>query len=326
MILFFKTTLPHLCFVALALCLFNFQGAAAQGHSGIADIDTLPLNDWDVNNKPLSYSKSLTYSLLLPGGGQFYGNHPVRGGFLVGLETLLAGAALYSNLVDIPMWHRQAREALDSADILFLAEISGTGNLADLEKRRKDKIDFALKRSRLAAQQEDLSNSEYAWAIGLHLYGVLDAVEITYLSQHKDTEARSVKSALYRGLLFPGGGQLYNRRYGKFGMLWMTLGASAISAYSRQQMVSLMNDRLGVARAEAGAGTSSTITQLEKDRTLYRKRRNQYFWGMALFYVYASLDGMVDAALADFDAPKRFAFDLSLSPTGALACEWQIPF
>lgn len=317
--------LPRLrTLLLMAFLLLKINPVFAQGHSGIPDIDTLPLNDWKVATEPLSYSKSLLYSSLLPGGGQFYSGHAVRGGFLLGLETLLGGIAIYSNLVDIPHWRKEATEALDSADILFLAQITQPEQSAELENRRKAKIDFARKRTQLATQQEDLSNSQAAWAIGLHVYGVLDAMEIAYLSHHRDTETRSVKSALYRGLLFPGGGQLYNRRYGKFGMLWMALGASAVSAFSRQEMVSLMNERLAVARVEAGSGSSPAVRQLEKDRTLYRKRRNQYFWGMALFYVYASLDGMVDASLADFDAPKRFAVELS--PTGALACEWQIPF
>lgn len=316
-------TSPLSAFAALALWL-AVGSAMAQGHSGIPEIDTLPLNDWHAPSESLSYSKALAFSALLPGGGQFYGHHPVRGGFLVGMETLLAGLALSSKLVDVPHWRQQAGAALDSADILFLEEGQTPEKAPELEKRRQEKVDFARKRTQLASQQEDLTNSEFAWAVGLHLYGILDAVEIAYLSQHHDIRTRSVRGAMYRGMLFPGGGQLYNRRYGKFGMLWMTLGASAVSAYSRQQMVSLLNERLAVARAEALGGVSTTVTDLEKDRTLYRKRRNQYFWGMGLFYVYAILDGMVDASLSDFDSPQHFA--LSINPTGAVACEWSLPF
>ncbi len=308
---------------ALALCL-AVASARAQGHSGIPAIDSLPLNDWRKPTEPLAYSKSLTYSALLPGGGQFYGHHPVRGSFLVGMETLLAGLAISSQFVDVPHWRKQARGALDSADALFLEEGLTPEKAPDLEKRRLEEVGFARKRTQLASQQEDLANSEFAWAAGLHLYGVLDAMEIAYLSKHPDLHPRSIRGAMYRGMLFPGGGQLYNRRYGKFGMLWMTLGASAVSAYSRQEMVSLLNKRLLVARAEAPNGLSTTVTELEKDRTLYRKRRNQYFWGMGLFYVYAVLDGMVDASLSDFDSPQHFA--VSINPSGAVACEWHVPF
>ena len=299
--------------------------AKAQGHSGIPEIDSLPLYDWSVGTQGLSYSKALTLSVLAPGGGQFYGHHPVRGGFLVGLETLLAGLAAYSNLVDIPRWKDQAGEALDSADLLFQME-SGLApdSVATLESRRLDKVEFARQRTQLASQQQDLARSQFAWAAGLHVYGILDAMEIAYLSNHRDLRTRSVRSAMYRGMFFPGGGQLYNHRYGKFGLLWMTLGASAVSAHSRQEMVTLLNHRLRTARAEAPSGQSTAISELEKDRTLYRKRRNQYFWGMSIFYVYAVLDGMVDAALSDFDAPQHFA--VNITPTGAFACELRVPF
>jgi hypothetical protein len=307
-------------FAALA----GAAGAIAQGHSGIPEIDSLPLNDWHTSTGRLSYSAALGFSLV-PGGGQIYGGHPVRGGFLIGMETLLAGLALYSHYVDVPHWKDQARDALDSADILFEQEAQDPALFSTLEPRRALKINFARSRMDLASKQGDLVNSELAWAVGLHAYGMLDAVEMAYLSRHRSLRPRSVRSALYRGLFFPGGGQLYNQRYGKFGMLWMALGASAVSAWSRQQMVDDLNARLHVARLEAGpGGKSDKVDELEKDRTLYRKRRNQYFWGMTLFYVYAVLDGMVDAALSDFDSPQRFAF--TAGPEGTVAMKADFPF
>ncbi|MDB5103068.1 MAG: hypothetical protein JWP91_757 [Fibrobacteres bacterium] len=310
-------TLLILIFLAL------YRPSASQGHSGIAEIDSLPLRDWTGPPHPLSYAKTVTLSALLPGAGQIYGHHPVRGGFLIGLETLLGGLALYSELVDIPHWREQAGEALDSADAYFIKQGRSPDSADFFDARRREQISFARGRTQLASQQEDLVHSQFAWAVGLHLYGILDAAEIAYLSRHKDTRTRSVRRAMLYGMAFPGAGQIYNRRYGKFGLLWMTIGASAISAYSRQQMVDLLNARLAVAREELPAG-SSTITELEKDRTLYRKRRNQYFWGMALFYVYAVLDGMVDASLSDFDAPSHFAFEAH--PDGTLAASLSLPF
>ncbi|HKP97796.1 MAG TPA: DUF5683 domain-containing protein [Fibrobacteria bacterium] len=308
--------------IVLSLSLASlYRPAAAQGHSGIPEIDSLPLHDWARPGEPLSYAKAIGLSTLFPGGGQIYGSHPVRGGFLIGMETLLGSLAAVSVFKDIPHWRNQAKDALDSADALFVKQSRYPDSAAILEPQRVAQVRFARERSQLASQQADLANSQIAWALGLHLYGILDAAEIAYLSRHRDTQSRSVRRAMGYGLLFPGGAQLYNRRYGKFGMLWMTLGASIVSAYSRQEMVDLLNHRLSVARAE---NRTEVVSDLEKDRTLYRKRRNQYFWGMGLFYVYAVLDGMVDASLADFDAPHRFAF--TAGPEGALACEWRIPF
>jgi hypothetical protein len=307
-----------------SLALVSAPAVRSQGRTGIPEIDSLPLHDWHTSTDRLSYSKALTLSLL-PGGGQIYGHHPVRGGFLIGMETLLGGLALYSHFVDIPHWQDQATAALDSADALFIEESQDPSRFSELEGKRRNQVDFARSRIDLAAQQKDLVNSEFAWALGLHAYGMLDAVEIAYLSRHNDLQTRSVRKALLRGLLFPGGGQLYNHRYAKFGMLWMALGASAVSIWSRQEMVDELNVRVQTARVEAGGSESDPdVQKLEKDRTLYRKRRNQYFWGMGLFYVYAVLDGMVDAALSDFDAPQRFA--LTATPDGALGLMASIPF
>lgn len=316
----FVPSLRRIAALPLAICLAICLPASAQGRSGIPEIDSLPLRDWGGSTVPLSYSTAIGLSALMPGGGQIYGKHPVRGGFLIGMETLLAGLAVYSSLVDIPHWRDLANDALDSADILFAQQAIRPQEATELEKRRKAKVAFARDRSQLAAQQQDLVNSQIAWALGLHLYGMLDAAEITWLSRHRNIENRSVRRAMLYGLILPGGGQLYNHRYGKFGMLWMTIGASVVSAWSRQEMVDLLDRRLLVARAES----SPQVEEMEKDRTLYRKRRNQYFWGMALFYVYAVLDGMVDASLSDFDAPSRFA--LSPAPDGSIAMAWNIPF
>lgn len=315
-------SLPRPVLMAAAL-LAASQASWAQGRSGIPEIDSLPLRDWGGPTEPLSYGKALSFSALVPGGGQFYGHHPVRGGFLVGMETLLAGLALWSHFVDIPHWRSQARDAFDEADQLFLQQSLFPDSAASFEQQRRKRVSFARERVRLAAQQQDLVNSEFAWAIGLHAYGVLDAGEIAWRSRHRNDEARSVRRAMAFGLLLPGGGQLYNNRYGKFGMLWMAIGASAVSSWSRQEMVELFNRRLSVARHDPSVG-SDAITELEKDRTLYRKRRNQYYWGIGLLYVYAVLDGMVDASLSDFDAPSRFA--VAPSPEGGLAMAWTLPF
>ena len=91
-------------------------------------------------------------------------------------------------------------------------------------------------------------------------------------------------------------------------------------------MVEKLNGDLETARAEAAVNPAarSEVEDLERDRTLYRKRRNQYFWGMAILYIYAVMDGMVDAALSDFDAPSRFA--VAVEPEGAVALKLRLPF
>lgn len=304
--------------VVVSLCVMAtgaWHMPCAQGRTGIPEIDSLPLRDWEVKNPPLSHGKALALSIL-PGGAQFYGNHPVRGGFLVGLETLLLGLGLTSYLNDLPKWNRDVNSYLDSAQATFQAGIDGDMPWSEVDTKRAQWVDLARERAKLRMQQADLANSEIAWAMGLHLYGMLDGQEIVLRSHGADTGKVTVSGAFWRGLVFPGGGQLYNKRYGKFGMLWMGIGASALSAWSRHQVVDFLNDMVKTARAEntaaAGSDTNTQLAKnlegLERDRTLYRKRRNQYFWGITFLYIYSVMDGMVDAALSDFDKPQRFAF------------------
>lgn len=266
--------------------------------SGISEIDSLPLNDWKVETPPLSIAKTVTLSALIPGGGQFYSGHPVRGGFLLGMESLLFGLSLYSYFVDLPNLDRETNRLLDSADA-SLGKIKTDPNQ---QANFQGWVQLARANAAQRLQHADLANSEFAWAVGLHFYGMADAFEIANQSHPKDFQPRSAQRAMWCGLAFPGGGQLYNGRYGKFGLLWMALGASTVSGWSRQNVVESLNRSIAITRAE---GLSTTT--LEIDRTLYRKRRNQYYWGMGLLYVYAILDGMVDAALADFDQPNRYA-------------------
>lgn len=281
--------------------------------SGIPALDSLPVHDWGLPDKPLSVPLTVGLSAVFPGGGQFYSGHPVRGSFLLGLESILAGTALYTYAIDLPSRRREIGRNLDSADA---AAARWAQNPSDANARAEMDgwVTQARRNMSLRRQYADLAHSQMAWAAGLHFYGMADALEIALRSHEPMRPARSVRRAFAYGMLFPGGGQLYNDRYGKFGMLWMALGASAVSAWSRQEVVEGLNRDLAVARAEAAQGLSANVSQLELDRTVYRRKRNQYYWGAALLYVYAVMDGMVDAALSDFDSPNRYALGPGLEP------------
>jgi TM2 domain-containing membrane protein YozV len=273
----------------------------------------LPLYDWGLPDKPLSIPLTVGLSAVFPGGGQFYSGHPVRGSFLLGLETILAGTALYTYAVDLPYRGREITRNLDSADaaaVRWAQNPSDSGARAEMDGW----VMTARRNVSLRRQYADLAHSQMAWAAGLHFYGMADALEIALRSHEPMRPVRSVRRAFAYGMLFPGGGQFYNDRYGKFGMLWMAMGASAVSAWSRQEVVEALNRDLAVARAEADQGLSADIFQLQLDRTVYRRKRNQYYWGAALLYVYAVMDGMVDAALSDFDRPNRYALGPGLEP------------
>jgi TM2 domain-containing membrane protein YozV len=301
------------------LCLAAVSLAAAQAGQGrrpigIPEIDSLPLQDWGTPTRPLSMPVAIGLAAVIPGGGQFYGGHPVRGSFLLGLETLLFGLSIYTYTVDLPRRDRLTRDYLDEADEALSRLATNPGDSTAASDLR-----FYTEQARSSAglrlQYADLANSQLAWAAGLHFYGIADAIEIAYRSHHPVARERSVGRAFLYGLAFPGGGQLYNQRYGKFGLLWMALGASAVSTASRQNVVESLNRRLAVARAEG----SPEIDQLEQDRQIFRRRRNQYYFGAGIFYIYALMDGMVDAALSDFDGPNRYAIGPGIEPFSVVA-------
>ncbi len=297
----------------LLLLALSTHASDPRPKSGIPAIDSLPLHDWNVETPPLSIAKAVTLSAFIPGGGQFYGHHPVRGSFLLGLESVLFGLSLATYFGDLPRWDRQINGYLDSADAAVI-------RMGDPAQRIQAQFDLerwtglARDRSAVRLKQADLANSELAWGIGLHFYGLTDALEIAQQSRAGEAQVRSVRKAMFCGIFFPGGGQIYNGRYGKFGMLWMGLGAAALSSWSRQNVVESLNRSVATARVEEVQGFASDLDELERDRTLFRKRRNQYYWGMALFYLYAVLDGMVDAALSDFDSPNRYALGPGSEP------------
>ncbi len=303
--------------IILALLVSSPSPCHSRPLSGIPELDSQPVNDWGGPDRPLSMPVALGLAAAFPGGGQFYGGHPVRGSVLLGLEAALFSTSLYTYAVDLPRRDRDTRRFADSADAAArrLAEDPSGGGEGDLRFWTRE----ARRSAALRLQYADLANSQLAWAIGLHAYGMLDAVEIVRRSHQPEPQERSVGRAFLYGTLFPGGGQLYNERYGKFGMLWMTLGAATVSAWSRQNVVQSLNENLAVARAEERAGIPSNVRDLETDRTTYRRLRNQYYWGMALFYVYAVMDGMVDAALSDFDQPSRYAIGPGHEPFSIVA-------
>ena len=59
-----------------------------KGKTGIESIDTLPVNEWDIKTNRNSLPLTMLFSLF-PGGGQYYTEHYVRGGFITAIEGFL---------------------------------------------------------------------------------------------------------------------------------------------------------------------------------------------------------------------------------------------
>ena len=153
-------------------------------------------------------------------------------------------------------------------------------------------------------EQEDLRKAETAWMYGLYLYSFFDAFGIWYNNNYRSVELKSMKTALLWSII-PGFGQMYNREFGKMGLLYMAFIGSATSIWTSQNMVEYYLDRKHLVEKES---TSSEEYERVCERiTYYRKNRNQYIWAIALIYLYSVGDAAVDALLSDFDNPMHLA-------------------
>jgi len=303
--------------LTLLLCPLWAEGVIIPGKSGIAAIDTLPTYEWDIPTTHNSLPTTLLLGLAVPGGAQFYTGHYIRGSFLLTIE----GALAYEVLVNKPMQQqkriRETAPFRDSAELitkeLMLSGVYDQTLYSALFrnlKRIRTNNDTKMK-------EEDLRNSEVAWAIGLHFYGIMDGYGIWVHNQGRPTEKRSVRGAVWRGALVPGLGQFYNGEYGKAGLLYMSFLGGVVSLNSRQHMVTYFQDRRRTALLEGTTGDE--LNQIDEDILFFRKKRNQYIWGMALFYLYSIADAAVDAALADFDSPLFWAIAPTLKANGVSA-------
>ena len=300
--------------LALCSCPLWAEGVIIPGKSGIPAIDTLPTYEWDLPTPNTSLKTTLLLGLAIPGGAQFYTGHNVRGGFLLAIE----GGLAYEVLVNKPMQQRKRiRESQTSRDTaeLVTKQLLDSGvynatlyaSLFRNLKRIRTNNDTKMK-------EEDLRRSETAWAIGLHFYGLMDGYGIWVHNQGRPTEKRSVRGAVWRGALVPGLGQFYNGEYGKAGLLYMSFLGGVVSLNTRQGMVEYFQERKATAKLEGVTGEE--MTQIEEDILFFRKKRNQYIWGMALFYLYSIADAAVDAALGDFDSPLFWAIAPTVNANG----------
>jgi hypothetical protein len=245
-------------------------------------------------------------SLVLPGAGQWWTGHPIRGTILGTMELWLYGDALQRGLSGIPKLRKERNEIRTRVE-------------REIERQESDKDTTASARAVLAKLRDSLSDasgsanistdyvhSEVAWALGLHVWGVVDAAESAWLLHGGKRPVRSMSSSALASALVPGLGQILNGRYSKAALLYMGVGGAIVSFRGRQEMVEFWKTESDIAFAE---GRSTTVPNEQAD--FFRKRRNQYAWGLGLIYVYQILDAAVDARLSRIDA----ASPLSLEPS-----------
>ena len=285
----------------------NFEASTTplvKGKTGIEAIDTLPVNEWDIPTKRNSLKYAMLFSLL-PGGGQYYTEHYVRGGFLTGIEGLLIYDVFFNRAYQRERLLDRARPFQDSVRY-FTTKImsSPRDSVATFHAKRLEFLERVRAQSDKKMEQEDVRKAEVAWLIGIHLYGMFDTFGIWYNNNYRSTEYRDMKTALLWAIL-PGGGQIFNRDFGKAGLVYMGILGAIASVSTSQNMVNYYLDRKHLVEKENPK--SDEYDRIEERVTYYRKNRNTYIWGGVLIYLYSIADAAVDALLSDFDSPLHMA-------------------
>lgn len=274
-----------------------------RGKTGIESIDTLAVYEWDVETEHKSLPLTLALSVL-PGGGHFYSGHYVRGGFILALELGLTYEVFFNKAYQQDRRFKQAKPYRDSVAFYTKAMMGAPrDSLPRLRTERARYANLVRGFNDKKMEEEDLRKAELAWLIGLHVYNMFDAYGIWVNNQGHNMDTHPITTALMWAII-PGGGQIYNRDYGKAGLVYMGLIGALASAIGTQHIVNYYLDRKHVMEAEENA---DEIERLQERVTHYRKNRNQYIWGTALIYLYSIGDAVVDALLNDFDNPVHFA-------------------
>ena len=277
-----------------------------KGKTGIEAIDTLAVNEWDVPTEHKSLALTMAFSLL-PGGGQFYTEHYIRGGFISGIELLLVYEIYFNKEYQRQRLYDQVKLFQDSVSIFTKAimQTSDKDSIPYYQERRMEFVNRVREKNDKKMEQEDVRKAENAWLLGLHLYGMFDAFGIWYNNYYgHSVELRSMKTALLWSII-PGFGQIYNNAFGKAGLLYMSFIGASTSIATSQHMVSYYLNRKH--RLEEEKVSQEVLEKVEDRLTYYRKNRNQYIWAMALLYMYSMGDAAVDALLSDFDNPLHLA-------------------
>ena len=288
-----------------------------KGKTGITEIDTLTVNEWDVPTEHNSLLLTMLFSVF-PGGGQYYTGHYIRGGFITGIEALLVYEVVFNKSWQRDRIYEQARPFQDSVAYFsrLLATAPSRDSIRYYQEQRTDYANRVRALSDKKMEQEDLRKAETAWLYGLHLYGMFDAFGIWYNNHYRSVEQRSMRKALLLAII-PGFGQMYNGEFGKAGLLYMSIIGASTSIWTSQNMVEYYLGRKHILENEDVE--PEDFDKIAERVTYYRKNRNQYIWALALLYLYSMGDAVVDALLSDFDNPVHLALLPNLEGGGARA-------
>jgi hypothetical protein len=132
---------------------------------------------------------------------------------------------------------------------------------------------------------------------------------------HKDLEElHSPKKATILSAVFPGAGQIYNKKYWKLPIIW---GGIATSLYLSQVNRDLYQEfrteyilELGYPDTQSKYHGQATIASLESTKNEYKKWMETSYIVAGVIYVLQILDANVDAQLMTFDVSDDLSFNV----------------
>jgi TM2 domain-containing membrane protein YozV len=281
--------------------------AAAGNDSDSLRIGTLPIRESEVwrsdSVRKFNPMISGTASLILPGAGQLYTGHYVKAGFFLALEAIFGSMANF--------WRQTAIN--DDADVKRWETAAADTDRVESSKCREE--------SYLSYQQVlEARYSAYnflAWAIGAHLFNVLDGIGCSNYFQNSK-EKKPLTAALLASVPGLGLGQWYNGSLSKAGMVMMGQVSLGLMAYNSQRLMQRAEDnyqRLNAGKADTALGEKLfSAYSGEWSSRRYRAfiNRNMYLWYSVFFYGYSLFDAVVDAYLHEYSKKMKIQPDLVL--------------
>lgn len=174
------------------------------------------------------------------------------------------------------------------------------------------------------------TDSLFADSLQKQLSMITDAYPLRKVEKDWDKWQPDPKRALWLALVFPGGGQIYNRKYWKLPLIYggfmgclyaMNWNNNMYKDYSQAYLDIMDNDpntasfnsylHLGAKITSANEDRYKQIFKSRKDK--YRRWRDLSFFVMVGVYALSVIDAYVDAELSVFDISKDLS--LKVEPT-----------
>lgn len=163
-----------------------------------------------------------------------------------------------------------------------------------------------------------------------------DSIEVSKLQMKVQTWEPDPRKATWMALLFPGGGQIYNRKYWKLpivyggfvGCVYALTWNQSIYADYRKAYVDILDDDPDTKSYEEFLPPNYQIDSSKEDwlKDVFKKRKDKYrryrdlsIFAFAGMYIISAIDAYVDAELSHFDISS----DLSLKVEPNILIDYQ---